>query len=284
MSTGNILSYNGHVKLSDLEYAKKRSDLTGHEMPTVSESPIAFSGKSLIASQQGSMDFMSIEVAARIYRFYPHRPRSSEDILAEYYKELSALEGNDLDVETAVTDAPFCHNHLHDLESLWWVAAWVAFHKDFLAIGTKSSITLLDAMKRLNLARILFPPVSGMLTRQNGFQYVSSFQDACRQLGPEKGLICRGLSFTRRHLINHYYAIEAKLPESVDPEESSDDIYDIFAGAFSSLADGSKDLELKSIAAIYNQLLKEENLKHQRSESESQNDAGTPRSSKVPRE
>jgi hypothetical protein len=31
-------------------------------------------------------------------------------------------------IETVQTEVPFCHNHLHDLESLWWVAVWVVFH------------------------------------------------------------------------------------------------------------------------------------------------------------
>ena len=51
------------------------------------------------------------------------------------------------------TEAPFCYNHLHDLESLWWVVAWVAFHNDLSVIGEESpSITLEDAKKRLDLA------------------------------------------------------------------------------------------------------------------------------------
>jgi hypothetical protein len=91
---------------SDLEYAKKRKDLTSHEMRTASEPPITLSGKSLIASQQGTMDFMSIEVAAQEFLF----PHVEEPTLTEH-------EGT----------VPFSHNHLHDLESLWWVAAWVVF-------------------------------------------------------------------------------------------------------------------------------------------------------------
>ena len=48
MSIGNIMSYDGHAKLSDLEYAKKTSDLTSHEKRMASESSITLYGKSLI--------------------------------------------------------------------------------------------------------------------------------------------------------------------------------------------------------------------------------------------
>jgi len=51
VSIGNILSCDGHAKLADLEFAKKMSDLTGHEMRTASESLITISSKSLIVSQ-----------------------------------------------------------------------------------------------------------------------------------------------------------------------------------------------------------------------------------------
>jgi hypothetical protein len=95
VSIGNILSCDGQTKLADLEYAKNRSD---PEMRTASESPVTLTEKSLIASQQGTSDFMSIEVAAQLFLFFPRAIRAAE-IRPAFY-----------------------HNHLHDLESLWWVA------------------------------------------------------------------------------------------------------------------------------------------------------------------
>ena len=219
------------------------------------------------------MDFMSIEVAAQEFLFSPSRTVGN---IAEFNKKVSAIRVR-RGVGKALSKVPFSHNHLHDLESLWWVAAWVAFYNDFFATETLSPLTLEDAKKWLDLARNLFPPVPGMSTRLNGFQNAGSFEAKCQQLGPEKELIALGLDVIREHLIEQYKDIEARLPESVNPEESGDDIYDIFANVFSSLADDSKGLELKPIAVIHNQLLKEE-MKNQRSGSI--NDAG---SSKVPR-
>ena len=216
---------------------------------------------------------MSIEVAAQKFLFSPFCLGSTVRNIADFDSTTNVLG-------TTWSEVPFSHNHLHDLESLWWVTAWVAFHYDFLATGMKSLITLEDAKKRLDLAQTLFPPVSGILTRRDGFQDVEEFEALCQQLGPEKDLICRGLGFTREHLIDQFIVIEAKLPESVNPEESGDDIYDKFADIFSNLAGRYIGLELKRIAVIHNELLKKE-MKHQRSES--MDDAGAPSSSKVPR-
>src|ERR1700733_7496950 len=110
VSIGNILSYNGQAKLADLEYAKKMGDSKGRETRTASEYPITLSGKSLIASQQGTKNFMSIEVAAQEFLF----PPDSELSLAELDDEFS-ITGRS--VRMAQTEVPFSHNHLHDLGS-----------------------------------------------------------------------------------------------------------------------------------------------------------------------
>ena len=59
-----------------------------------------------------------------------------------------------------------------------------------------------------------------MLTRRDGFQQAALFRAACEQLGTKEKYICLGLNKTRQLLIAHYHAIEANLPESVDPEKS----------------------------------------------------------------
>ena len=114
VSIENILSYNGQAKLADLEYAKKMDDSTSHETPAVGEFTITLR-RLLIVSQQGTMEFMSIEVAARLSLFPPVEPEISETELDSSDDEVSLAT-------RATTRVPFSHNHLHDLESLWWVA------------------------------------------------------------------------------------------------------------------------------------------------------------------
>jgi len=281
VSIGNILSCDGHAKLADLEYAKKIGDLKSHEKRTASGSPITLSGQPLIASQQGTMQFMSIEVAAQDFLFGPSDPGPSLTELDEF------LNATEQDVGTARSklEVPFSYNHLHDLESLWWVAVWMVFY-NYFSEGTLSrdrpSFTLRDTEARLNLAQTLFPPVFDSITRQLGFRYPTSFLNTCERLPGNKKAIYIRLNILRRLLISHYRVIEAGYPLSVDPNSSKDDIYDHFTRLFSTLKTVSHDLVLDFIPDIYAKLSKEEDSKRARSEStQSTNDSGVAR--KTPR-
>jgi hypothetical protein len=215
------------------------------------------------------MNFMSIEVAARKFLFPPPDARPSLTELDGLFSAAGQDEG------TAQAEVPFSHNHLHDLESLWWVAVWVVFYNYFLEETSSRdhpSFTLQDTAEQLRLARTLFPPALDSTSRRDGFQNPKSFQNTCAGLPSNKKAICDGLNFVRRLLISHYNAIEARYPESVDPDSSSDDIYDGFTQVFSRSETVSHGLKLKFIPDIYRELLKEENLKRPRSEST--NDTG----------
>jgi hypothetical protein len=261
VSIGNILLCDGRVKLADLEYTKKMGDLKSHEMRTASESLITLFGKSLIASQQGTMDFMSIEVAAQNFLFVPSDPGPSS---AELDEDTEENKG------TAQTVVPFSHNHLHDLESLWWVAVWVVFY-NYFSDGTPSpdqpSYTLGDAENHLDQAQILFPRVLNSGDRRDGFQTRTLFQETCDRLPRNKKPIYARLDLLRRLLMKHYTVIEAGYPLSVDPNSSGDNIYDEFTRLFSKSKTESLDLVLDFIPDICAKLSKEENSKRARSES-----------------
>jgi hypothetical protein len=98
----------------------------------------------------------------------------------------------------------------------------------YISIGApsrdRSSSALKAASDRLELAETLFPPASNVNTRRNGFQLSTSFRETCKQLPGNKADICLRLDYLRQILIEHYHLIEAKLPESVDPDSSKDDI------------------------------------------------------------
>src|SRR6266852_1816381 len=185
---------------------------------------ITLSGKPLIASQQGTKNFMSIEVAEQDFLFRPDEEPSSAEI-----SRLGSSAG--WGVRTAETKVPFSHNHLHDLESLWWVAVWVVFY-NYISEGTPSrdhfSSAPRDATRtdRLKLAETLFPPTLDIQVinnlRQNNFQ-LSSFRDICRQLPVNNGDICDRLDILRRLLIQHYRLVEQRFP-LIDPSLSKDDI------------------------------------------------------------
>lgn len=267
MSVGNILSCDGVAKLADLEYAKNIGDVTSHEMRTASESSIDLSGKSLTESQQGTMHFMSIEVATQRFLFRPPRPRASTS-------EMVQRAGT---MQNVTAPVPFSHNHLHDLESLWWVAVWVVFYNYFLKVpllDDRPLFKLTDVEKQLKLARTLFPPIPKSVDRRDGFQ--TSFQDACVGLPSNKKTICDHLDSAREILIEHYKIVESALPRSIEPNSSKDEIYEDFTTLFSASRDASRDMLLDFIPNIYTTLKKE-----QRPRSESTNNTGVAR--KTPR-
>jgi serine/threonine protein kinase len=89
VSIGNILSYEGEAKLADLEYAKRVGEVKSHEMRTASGSSSNVSNEPLIMPQQGTMHFMSIEVAAhKFLLFRPHRSRLAAKFTDEKVREL----------------------------------------------------------------------------------------------------------------------------------------------------------------------------------------------------
>jgi hypothetical protein len=223
-------------------------------MRTASESPITLSGKPLIAFQQGTMHFMSIEVAAQEFLFLP-RPRLTTANLRQrgHQDVISAPAGQ--------TEVPFSHNHLHDLESLWWVAVWILFYNHFSKEETSSrSVTLHDAEQRLRLAQTLFPPVRGSDTCRDGFQTV--FQKKYYKLPEDNRPFGANLDVIRQLLITQYNDVEANLPESIDPDSSDDEIYNGFKMIFSELKSDSDGLKLEYLPKIYKELSKEENPKH----------------------
>jgi len=210
------------------------------------------------------MHFMSIEVAAQKFLFPPSEPE-----LTELDEVLNAMKKKTGAPSQPKTKAPFSHNHLHDLESLWWVAVWVVFYNDFPTSGNRPSLTIQDTKDQIKQAQKLFPPVSDSATRLLGFQRPSEFRDICEQLPPEKGHLYDILDVLRRVLIRNYKAIEANLPLPINPQDTDDTIYDHFTNLFSGVKTSSDDLVLDFIPEIYAKL-----LKSKRPRSESTNDPG----------
>jgi hypothetical protein len=267
VSVGNILLCGGHAKLVDLEYAKKMGDSESHEMRTASESHITLSGKSLIASQQGTLNFMPIEVAAQSFLFLPSHGKTSLTDLKAYVRARKQDGGTLPEDEPK---KPFSYNHLHDLESLWWIAVWVVFYNHF-SEGTTSpdrpSLTLQDASRQFNLAETLFPLALESTTREHVFQKDKDFLKKCEGLPRNRKAICLLLDFLRQLLISNYKIVEANHPPSVNPDFPNNDIYDGFTEGFAISKTDCHGLVLDFIPDIYEKLSKVESSKRSRSES-----------------
>lgn len=207
---------------------------------------------------------MSIEVAAQQFLFGPH---DQDDNFTEVMQGAELLRQDDVE-RTAV---PFSHNHVHDLESLWWVAVWMVFYNHFSKSqqsGAEHLSSLLDAQRQLELARILFPTYMKSIDRRDGFQ--RSFLKTCGDLPSSKKAICAYLNALRRVIIRHYVLIESKFPQSVDLSASMDDIYGKFNEVFATSKEKYSDFSLDFIPKIHAEL--RVNLK--RARAESTNDIG----------
>jgi hypothetical protein len=218
------------------------------------------------------MDFMSIEVAAQLFLFYPSsQPTLSSDNDDFDFNELYGAEERDGGM--AQTAVPFIPNHLHDLESLWWVAVWVVFYYYFSEGTTpRDRRTLQDAEDQLNLAKILFPLGSDRASLRDGLQNEGWFKKTCARLPTNKKAASFGLNILRGLLISHYKAIEANYP-LIEPKASKDNIYDKFTKTFLGIKSESQDVVLDSIREIHAELSRPEKGRR-RSESTAEAGAG----------
>ena len=212
------------------------------------------------------MHFMAVEVAAQEYLFIPKPTWENEP--TDIHQVVSAQLQEQ---EAAKAKVPFSHNHLHDLESLWWVTAWVVFCYLF-SEGTTSRdcLTLEDADHQLKVAEELFPPVANNTTRSYNFTLDRSFREMREEFPKNKRHAHAYLDYLRGELIDHYGDVESKYP-IIEPNASENDIYDTFKESFKALKSIYHDVTLKSILDIRAELSKPEN---KRPRSESTKDSG----------
>jgi hypothetical protein len=214
---------------------------------------------------QGTMHFMSVEVAARIFLFIPQQ--STEP--AKFQDKLRQIQHHKSIKNNTPTKLPFVHNHLHDLESLWWVAVWVIIYNCLCDTQQSNEVPpsdLQDVEHQLSWARTLFPSLMESASRRDAFQQL--FLEVCGELPRNKHAICSYLDLLRHSLIEHYSKVESTLPHFIDLAASKDDIYDDFRETFS--CSQELDFILTFIPDIHAEL--RGNLKRPRAEST--NDTG----------
>jgi hypothetical protein len=113
-------------------------------------------------------------------------PHDQDDNFTKVMQNAKMSKQNDIE-STAI---PFAHNHVHDLESLWWVAVWMVFYNHFLKSQQSSKeplFSLLDAQCQLELAGTLFPTYMKSFDCCDGFQ--RSFLKMCGDLPSSKKAI-----------------------------------------------------------------------------------------------
>ncbi|GJE98435.1 hypothetical protein PsYK624_146650 [Phanerochaete sordida] len=144
ISVGNILVHKFDGKLSDVEYAKHKTDSTQHSIRT------------------GTPYFMSTEVELGHYNFLPMAVSSTKEDKYESSQALKARNAaareagsstTNLPTQAAppppiisaqtepavVSKPPFRYNFLHDMESTFWVAVWMLICVRFFRNDTSLS-------------------------------------------------------------------------------------------------------------------------------------------------
>ena len=214
---------------------------------------------------------MSIEVASQKFLFTP------SVTLSLTRDELWKLTEGDVLMARTQTTVPFSHNHLHDLESLWWVALWVVMYNNFSKSEATTSgdrpdrppFRLTDAQCQLGLAEKLFSP--NLVDHRDVFIISEEFQENYNKLPINKKPIYQALNYLRELLIMGYEDIEKTYPQSVDPTVLNSNIYKEFKNVFSSYGFKDSNYTLDFIPEIYETL---SNPKRPRSESTNDTELG----------
>ncbi|CCM03683.1 uncharacterized protein FIBRA_05827 [Fibroporia radiculosa] len=196
LSTGNILIFDGKVKLADFEYAKQLDDHSDpHDI------------------RAGTADFTSIEVDQKEYFF---RPQMEEVDPEKMFAILKAeREGSQiLRQNTQPDEVAFRYNPLHDFESLWWISVHWLFTKSVIKIDQDVPPPHDHQKQRLWAARVFY----SLGHRQSTLSTNSSFQSAIGGLSPVLKLFGRTVEILRMQLIRRYTAVEvdlSKIPSRV---------------------------------------------------------------------
>ncbi|TDL27945.1 hypothetical protein BD410DRAFT_799311 [Rickenella mellea] len=199
-STGSILFYEARGNLTDLEYTTHQSTEGTHDAQV----------------RTGTINFMSTEVASG---YYLHTSYSSHRRAA--LAALRTAENADL-IDRLLADPfyyyalpetlvlaerpPFRHNHLHDMESMWWTACWFFFFHGIRAEDGGNNDH--DLQKQLEDARELFPGTLKGGIRQSIFGGNSNIHPYRANLHKEFRIAVSALDDLREELSDRYTHVE----------------------------------------------------------------------------
>ncbi|KAI0689292.1 hypothetical protein BC835DRAFT_1308429 [Cytidiella melzeri] len=233
LSAGNILVIGDETKLSDFEYAKRLDVKTAHEIRT------------------GTANSLAVEVDTEGYLYGVDPALSKGEVRDEATLLRTAFSrGN-----RAPRMRSFKYNPTHDLESLWWVAAYFVVNKEtFLASPRSSSdspVTPTDLHSSLTeeqrtYARSLFYGYPERLVAMNSTRS-TPIDEHMRSLPSYLSDVCEGLIKLRQKLRAHYEKIE-RPGYSIDKTVCSR-LYKVFIDTFAALVQGleTQDIIVKPI-------------------------------------
>ncbi|KAJ3555678.1 hypothetical protein NM688_g2446 [Phlebia brevispora] len=238
ISAGNILLYNDSIKIADLEYADRTLRLREYKHSAV-----------------GTASFIALEVKFGNYLFLPEPkiPNILEGCppgfdVAKFYAENEEREARGeeplpfpgiIDLDSIVPPPDFSYNPLHDLESLWWIAAFFIITRTVEGAedATKKATQRMEAQRKL--AYDLF---SGRTKRYDVIQKKDYFMTSLSCLHPSLRKVAKLVESAREHLVTGYITTEKNL----DPEnlEIKHDVYTAFQTCFDAISSKLKDRDI----------------------------------------
>ena len=158
------------------------------------------------------MHFMAVEAAAQLYLFPPT------------CQTLTAI-GEQRDPKRRKIHQYCGLNHLHDLESLWWVAAWIIFNNGF----SRPEDCLDNLEETSNKTRL------NLLHYHRRDSFTTTFLGMVDHVPDPQNEISYERDYLRELLLEQYWEVKSKLPLSINLDASDNSIYSHFKTTFVSL-------------------------------------------------
>ena len=190
------------------------------------------------------MHFLSVEIAGLSYLFAPITPAPTPEDTGRF---------SDIYQHSVQPELPWRFNHLHDLESLWWVAVWIVFNNRFGGLDVsafsppESDVPPTPQAPPDSIRKALFPSSFDNVHRRDFFITKFSYIQGLPEQYQTPFLALNAL---RTCLVMDYRAIQSTLPKSINLDASGDGIYNYFKGMFDFLRDETSNHTLMSMPTV----------------------------------
>jgi hypothetical protein len=167
---------------------------------------------------------------------------------------------SDAEEQSKNLEVPWTYNHLHDLESLWWVLV-IVFNNRFSQLGV-----LPTGHQQLpnSIQDALFPPILAGFHHWHYFLKHSHTMDKTR-LPTHHHTAVHMLDHIQQQIIKHYKKVQLKLPDSITLDPSDGSIYSSFKKYCRNIQGELPEVTLIFIPELH---AEEENAKREREQSD----------------
>ncbi|KAJ3554316.1 hypothetical protein NM688_g3173 [Phlebia brevispora] len=229
ISVGNLLLFGDFAKIRGLEYAERVDDIAKrpHAVVLLKSSRVAIS----------SFRDASLGESAAAGSRQPHKEDESSDKRITRAKRKTPSSPRDESAPPQLRD--FHYNALHDLESLWWIAAYYLIAHEVDSDEDLDEEASRNRSSQLITARKLFLDGSA---RDDAISGMFSFRIQLECLAPSLRDVGSRVEDARARLMTAYQDAEREL--RVDGLRLKDPIHSILSNCFHEIAEMLKDHDI----------------------------------------